>query len=201
LLERIEFESFWLRSPALADVFVRREAFERLQPMSEIVCFDEVLEMLPKLLVAFVIEALDGSFLDGSIHSLDVTVGRGMFRFGQPMIDIVLRAGEFESVGTEEFASFDGFFDLGDGGATAARYAKVDPVAGENWMDLVRYGRDEAAKEVAATLVVAFSCNSAKANFEVRSMPTKRWSLPCDLPPILWTPDQAAWRSACSGVI
>ena len=22
-----------------------------------------------------------------------------------------------------------------------------------------------------------------------------------DLPPILWTPDQAAWRSACSGVI
>jgi hypothetical protein len=23
----------------------------------------------------------------------------------------------------------------------------------------------------------------------------------CDLPLILWTPDQAAWRSACSGVI
>jgi hypothetical protein len=22
-----------------------------------------------------------------------------------------------------------------------------------------------------------------------------------DLPPIFWTPDQAAWRSACSGVI
>lgn len=22
-----------------------------------------------------------------------------------------------------------------------------------------------------------------------------------DLPPILWTPDQAAWRSACSGVM
>jgi hypothetical protein len=32
-----------------------------------------------------------------------------------------------------------------------------------------------------------------------------RWSLTSshsfDLPPILWTPDYAAWRSACSGVI
>jgi hypothetical protein len=76
-----------------------REDFERLQPASEIVGFDEVLEMLSKLLVAFVIEALDGGFLDGSIHSLDLTVGPGVFRFGQPMIDIVPRAGEFESNG------------------------------------------------------------------------------------------------------
>jgi hypothetical protein len=68
------------------------------------------------------------------------------------MIDIVLRPGEFESVGTEEFASFDGFFDLGDGGATAARYGKVDAVAGENRMNLVRYGRDETAKEAGGNL-------------------------------------------------
>jgi hypothetical protein len=131
LLERIEFESFWLRSPALADVFVRRKAFERLQPSREIVCFDEVVEMLSKLLVAFIIEALDGGFLDGSIHSLNLTIGPGMFRFDQPMIDIVLRAGEFESVGAEEFASFDGFFNLGDSGATAARYGEVDAIVSD----------------------------------------------------------------------
>jgi hypothetical protein len=30
---------------------------------------------------------------------------------------------------------------------------------------------------------------------------TTVFSLEGDLPLILWTPDQAAWRSACSGVI
>jgi hypothetical protein len=42
LLERIKFESFWLGSPAFADVFVRREAFQGLQPPSVVVGVDEV---------------------------------------------------------------------------------------------------------------------------------------------------------------
>lgn len=169
-------KSFWLGSPAFADVFVRREAFERLQSTSEIVCFDEVIEMLTKLLVVFVIEAPDGGFLDGSIHSLDLTIGPGWFRFGQPMIHVVLRAGEVESMGAEEFASFDGFFDLGDSGAAAARYGEVDAVVGENRMDLVGRGRDETAKEVGGNLGRRFLMQFDKGDFDVRSMATKRWS-------------------------
>ena len=79
MLERLEFESFWLGSPAFADVFVRREAFECLQPTSEIVCFDEVIEMLTKLLVVFVIEAPDGGFLDIASSSIDRAVDFGSF--------------------------------------------------------------------------------------------------------------------------
>src|SRR4051812_12456445 len=36
-------------------------------------------------------------------------------------------------------------------------------------------------RKSAETRVVAFSCNSTKANFEVRSMATNRWSLPCSV--------------------
>jgi hypothetical protein len=42
LLERIKFESFWLGSPAFADVLVRREALQGLQPPSVVVGVDEV---------------------------------------------------------------------------------------------------------------------------------------------------------------
>ena len=42
MLERVKFESFWLGSPAFADVFVRREAFQGIQPPSVVVGVDEV---------------------------------------------------------------------------------------------------------------------------------------------------------------
>ena len=114
----------------------------------EVVCVDEVIEMVPKLLVAFVVEALHGSFLDCSIHSLDLTVGPGMFRFGQSMIDIVLRARQFESVSTKELAFFEGFLDLWDRGAACARRGKVDAIVCKDRVDLVRHGGDEVAQEV-----------------------------------------------------
>jgi len=45
-MERIEGESFGLFCPELADVFVRREAFEGLEPLGEVVGADEVARWL-----------------------------------------------------------------------------------------------------------------------------------------------------------
>jgi hypothetical protein len=42
LLEQVQSESFWLESPAFADVFVRREAFENLEPSRVAMGIDEV---------------------------------------------------------------------------------------------------------------------------------------------------------------
>jgi len=78
--------------------------------------------------VAFVIETLDGGFFDGPIHSLDLTIGPGVFRFGQPMIDIVLRAGQFEGVSTKELAFFEGFFNFWDRRAACAGRCEVDAI-------------------------------------------------------------------------
>ena len=94
MLERIQSESVGLRSPGFADIFERGEPLQRLEPTCEVVGFNESGEMLSKLLVACVIEALDRSFLDGSVHSLNLAVGPRMLRFGQPMIDIASRAGD-----------------------------------------------------------------------------------------------------------
>jgi hypothetical protein len=49
LLERIEFESFWLGGPAFADIFVRREASQSFEPPSVVVGVDEVGEEFPPI--------------------------------------------------------------------------------------------------------------------------------------------------------
>jgi hypothetical protein len=46
LLERIEDESFWLRSPGLADELVWGQAFECFQAPAEVIGIDEVIEVL-----------------------------------------------------------------------------------------------------------------------------------------------------------
>ena len=62
-MERIKYESVWLFRPELADEFVRREAFERLQPAREIVCGDEVREMRAQLGVRFTVASLIVRFM------------------------------------------------------------------------------------------------------------------------------------------
>ena len=85
----IEYESVWFVSPAFADEFVRCEALECLEPSSEVVGVDEVTEMLPELVVTVVVEASNGSVLDGSVHPLYLPVGPGMVGLGQAVFDIV----------------------------------------------------------------------------------------------------------------
>ena len=45
MLERVESESLWLFCPEFADVLIRREAFECLEPSGEIIGCDEIGEM------------------------------------------------------------------------------------------------------------------------------------------------------------
>jgi hypothetical protein len=53
----------WLRSPALADILEGREALQSLEPTSEVIGGDEVREMLSKLLMALIVEALESGSL------------------------------------------------------------------------------------------------------------------------------------------
>ena len=44
-MDRIDDETFWLRSPDLADVFLGREAAEGLEATGEVIGWQEVAEM------------------------------------------------------------------------------------------------------------------------------------------------------------
>jgi hypothetical protein len=62
----IEGKSVWFVLPAFADEFVSGEACEGLEPFGEVVGGDEVAEVYSQLVVAVVVEALDGGLFDGS---------------------------------------------------------------------------------------------------------------------------------------
>ena len=63
LVVRILDEPAWLICPGFADGFVGGEATQGLRSASEVVGRDEVREVLPKLIMALVVEALDGRVL------------------------------------------------------------------------------------------------------------------------------------------
>jgi hypothetical protein len=65
-----------LACPGSADELVGCEALQGLEPSGEVVGLDEVAEVLSELVVALVMIALDGRVLDGSVHSLDLTIIR-----------------------------------------------------------------------------------------------------------------------------
>jgi len=110
LVERVEPEPFRLECPSFADELVGREPLQGLEPPGE-VGRHEVGEVLPELIVAFVVKASDGGILDGPVHPLDLAIGPGVTRLGQAMINVVLSAGEFESMRAEEFAARDRLLD------------------------------------------------------------------------------------------
>ena len=62
------------------NVFEGRESLHGFEPASEVIGCDEVREMLSKLLMALVVEALDCGFLDGPVHSLNLAVIRYVIR-------------------------------------------------------------------------------------------------------------------------
>ena len=64
---------------SLADVLARREPFEGLETLGEVVGSHEVREVSSKLVMGFVVEALDGRVLDGAVHPQNLTVGHGCF--------------------------------------------------------------------------------------------------------------------------
>ena len=99
----IEFESLWFSCPEGADVFVGCEPFESSESTCEVVGIHEVGEMFPEVFVGFVVEALDGGFLEGSVHALDLAVGPRVLGLGQAVIDVSLGAGELEGMSAEEF--------------------------------------------------------------------------------------------------
>ena len=138
MMDRIEPESFGLFCPYFADVFVRGEALEGLQPPGEVVSGDEVVEVATQLVVAVIVVALDGRLLDCPIHPLDLAVGPRVVRLREPMFNAVALASAIERVAAER-----GSWSL----AVLRQVGELDAVVGENGMDAVGDRLDQRVQE------------------------------------------------------
>ena len=94
----IESKSVLLFLPTFTDELVDGKASESLEPLGEVVGGNEVEEVRLELMVAVVVVTLNGSFLDGSVHALDLAVGPGMMGFGQAMFDTAAKTDPVEGM-------------------------------------------------------------------------------------------------------
>ncbi len=124
------------------------ETFEGLEPATEVIGVDEVIEVALELTVVLIMEAPDGGVFDGAVHALDLAVRPRMLWLGQSVIDVLEGAGIFEGVGAEEFLACDHFADLGGAPGFALGVGEVGAVIGEHGMDLVGHSLDQGAQEV-----------------------------------------------------
>ena len=139
-MDRIHPEPFRLGCPLFADEFVGRQALERLESAGEVVGINEVAQMLVQLRVVVVVEALDSSFFDRSVHSLDLPIGPWMFNFGQAMFNAMSFANPIE--------------DVLEGISIRTAVGKLDPVVSEHRMQLVRNGLYHIAQELGCSHLV-----------------------------------------------
>src|ERR1700675_4221683 len=137
-MEWIESESIWLFCPCIADEIVWGETLEGLEPAAEVVGADEVSEMRFELLGVVVMIALDGGFLDGAVHALDLTVGPRMLQLGKTVVDAVFPATHVEHVRHAPGCR---------PGAETRRERELDAVVGEHGVDLVRHSLDQSREE------------------------------------------------------
>ncbi len=97
-MDRVHPETLGLGCPLFADEFVGRQSLKGLEPEAEVVGDDKVGEVLPQLRMIVIVEALDGGFLDGPVHPLNMPIGPRMLDFGQAVFDTMLLAGPTKDV-------------------------------------------------------------------------------------------------------
>ena len=137
-MDRIELESLGFFCPHFADELVGSEALQGLQAPTIVVGVDEHGEVGLELLVAVVVVAFYGGFLDGPVHPFDLAVGPGMLHFGKPVLDAVLTAAHVEHV--RHVAS-------GRAVGVARREGELDAVVRQDGVDLVGDRLDHAFQE------------------------------------------------------
>ena len=92
--------------------------------------------------------SFDGRVLDGSVHAFDLPVGPGMLGHGQAMIDIVVGAGVFEGVRPDGLSGVEGSLNVGGCRARVAWRGEVGSVVGEDRVDFIGDGGDQATQEI-----------------------------------------------------
>ena len=134
--------------PAFADELIGRQALQGFEPLAEVISGDEVGEVLAQLIMGLVVEPFNGRVFDRSVHPFDLAIGPWVLRLGRAMINIVARTGEFECVGSEQFAIGDRLSDQRHCRAAGTWRGEVGAIIREHRVDLVRNRGNQAMQEV-----------------------------------------------------
>ena len=134
----VENKSIGFFLPAFTDELEGGESTESLESFGEIVSSDEVVEVNQQLVMTVVVIALDGRFLDGSVHAFYLPVGPGMIRFCQPMFDAVQQTDPVKGMSAKA-----GGWPL----AVLWQIGELDSVIGEHGMDAVWDRFDKGLKK------------------------------------------------------
>ncbi len=121
--------------------------------------------MLARLLMALVVKALQGRFLECSVHAFDLDQRSKDVLVWSIKIDVILGTGEVGSVGMEWLSLCHGFFYFSNDVATTWP-REVDAIIGHNRMHLVGNNRDEMVQKVTRNPRPRFPMRFDKANFE-----------------------------------
>src|SRR5258706_13157225 len=137
-MEWVEPELIRVFCPAFADVFVRRQSPQGLKSPREVISGQEGFEVLAELIVAFIVVAADGRFLEGPVHSLDLTVCPRMIWLCKPVLDPVLAAAHIKHVDhvSRSWAV-----------CISGREGKLNSVVREHGVDLIGNGCDQLEQE------------------------------------------------------
>ena len=165
----VECKSVGFLGPDFTDVLVGRETSESLESSGEVISCDEVGQVCFKLMVRVIEVTFDRCVLDGAVHPLDLAVGPGMIGFGEPVFDAVAVTDSVEGMSTEASR-----WPL----TVPWQIRELDSVVGEHRMDAVGTASISLSRKSTAARMSAFSTSSTMTYFEVRSMATKRYSLP-----------------------
>jgi hypothetical protein len=141
-------EAFGLPCPGFAEILIRRQSVERLQSAREVVSLYEVVQAALELLVAVVVMASDGGFLDGAIHPLNLPVRPGVVDLSQAMLDGVLAANAIKEMPESLLVLF--------------AVGKLNAVVREHGMDGVGQRPDQLTQELRG-----FFLSCAAVQFEV----------------------------------
>src|SRR5579864_6102487 len=137
-MDWIEGEAAWVFFPNAANVFVGRKTFQCLEPTAKVVGGNEVSQAAAQLAVGFVVVALDGRFLEGAVHPLDLPIGPGVVGFGQAVFDAACSTDLLE--GVEAVAG-----DLAV--ADARQVGELEAVVGQHGVNPIRHPRDQVSQE------------------------------------------------------
>ncbi len=153
---RVQSESLWLFCPDFADEFIGCQTLEGFEASGVVVGVHEVREVGFKLVVTVIVIALDGGFLDGPVHAFDLAIGPGMPDLGEAMFNAIFATPHIEHVGHVSSGWSIGI---------AWREGELDPVIGQNDVDLVGHGLDEGFQKGGCRNPAGFLLHLDKCEF------------------------------------
>lgn len=95
---RVTSKDSWVLVPLGTDKFVRHKPAWGLQALDVVVGQQKGLQVHIELVGGLIVEALNGGFLEGAIHALNLVIGPRVGRLGQPVLHAILAVDTVKTV-------------------------------------------------------------------------------------------------------